>query len=343
MDKTMIEIRPNISIIVPVYNVEKYLVRCLDSIFHQQFSGTFEVITIEDASTDNSLQVLKSYQVNERRLIIIEHEVNKKVSVARATGLKASKGDYIMCVDSDDWLLPFALESLYLKCLESDADVLVFNHVEENNSGKITYVRNINKELITNDKLKIQHHFYKTPWNKIFKRLIADNLINGEVGINITEDLLYATEVLLKAKKICLLPEYYYVYVVNAESLTRNIKPVELLEIQIIILEQIKLITNKYEATSQFTNNILSYLEKDIFLAISQAAFLVKGQRIKNTGLLNAFRLFPEMTENRLNRLASAMSNKYYSLVQVFLRFGVKPVLGIILRSIRKQFYNIKF
>ena len=339
----MIESRPNISIIVPVYNVEKYLIRCLDSIFNQLFSGNFEVIAVEDASTDNSLQVLKSYQEKETRLKIIEHGVNKKLSVARATGMKAAKGNYIMHVDSDDWLLPGALESLFVKCLHSDADILVFNYCSQTSEGKTTPQYLIKKEIITQDKVLVQTHFLGACWNKIVKRSIIENLISGEVGVNTTEDLLYATEILLKADKIHLLPEAYYTYFVNTESLSLAITPNLLLERQVVILQQIKVITVTHNATSQFINNILSYLEKDIFLAIAQAAFLVKGERIKNTNLLNGFQLFKEMTNNRLNKLSMAMSNKYYSLFQVFLRFGIKPVLGIVLRATRNKVYNFKF
>ena len=103
MDKNVVMSRPAISIIVPVYNVEKFLERCLDSIFKQQFSSVFEVIAVDDCSTDNSLHVLKEYQKREKRLIIIEHEINKKLSCASKTGIRASTGDYIMHVDSDDW------------------------------------------------------------------------------------------------------------------------------------------------------------------------------------------------------------------------------------------------
>jgi len=167
-------VRPNISVIVPVYNVEKYLVRCLDSIVKQQFSGTYEVIAVEDASSDNSLQILKKYQNNEDRLIIIEQGVNKKLSVARATGMDAATGDYIMHVDSDDWLLPGALEGLFKRCTETNADVIVFNYAREDSEGKRTLVDCIKKEMITTNKIQVQPHFFGTVVNKIVKRSLAE-------------------------------------------------------------------------------------------------------------------------------------------------------------------------
>lgn len=335
MDKNIRLTKPNISIIVPVYNVEKYLVRCLDSIFYQKFSGTLEVIAVNDGSTDGSLQILKSYRKKEDCLAIINHGVNKKLSIARATGMNVSKGEYIMHVDSDDYLLPNALENLYAKCVETDADVVVFNYINENSKGESKLVNIIKTEHISYDKVQIQSNFLGTCWNKIVKRSLTESLISGQVGLNTTEDLLYATEILLKARKICLTPKAYYVYFTNTKSLSVAINPDQLIERQIIILKQIKIITLKYAATSQFTNNILSYLEKNMHRAIAQSAFLVKGGSTQNNELINAFRSFPEMSNKRLNKLSLSMKNKYYSLIQVFIKFGVRHVLSIILRSFR--------
>jgi glycosyltransferase involved in cell wall biosynthesis len=339
MDLVMNSMSVNISVVVPVFNVEKYLLRCLNSIFSQKFSGTYEVIAVDDGSTDGSLQILKSYKAKEGRLKTIEHGVNKKLSIARRTGMDASIGEYIMHVDSDDWLLPDTFEHLFKKCIETGADVLVYNHISENNKGERTFIKRIKNEIITNDKLKVQRYFYGASWNKVVKRVLTKDLIYGAVAINTTEDLLYTTEILLKANRICLIPEIFYVYFANLESLSLAIKPDKLLEKQIDVLRNIRLITLKYGAESRFINNILNYLEKDIFLAVSQAAFLTK-EKWDSNGLLNAFRLFPEMTEMQLNTLSLSISNRYYSLILVLFKFGPKPVIGIILRCIRKLYIN---
>jgi len=338
METNSSDVRPNISIIVPVYNFEKALAKCLDSIFNQKFSGIFEVIAVEDASTDSSLQILKDYQNREPRLKIIEQEVNKSLAVARVTGMDASTGDYIMHVDQDDWLLPGALENLSKKCYETDADVLVFNYLIENCQGKRTLVDRIKKELIIIDKVQVQPLFLGTAWNKIVKKSVTENLIYGKTKINTAEDLLYATEILLKANRICLIPESYYVYFTNTESISFVTRPEIFINDIIIILQQIKLIIINYKGTSLFTNNILYYIEKHIYFAISRSAFLVKGGKIQSLELLNAFRLFPEMNKKRLKRLSLSIKNKYFSLILVFVRFGAKPVLGIVIKNLRKHF-----
>ena len=160
----------NISVIVPVYNVEKYLTRCLDSIFNQQFSGTFEVIAVDDCSTDNSLKLLYDYQCNEKRLTVIAHNRNKKLSIARSTGMKVAKGMYIMHVDSDDWILPNTFEKLFEKCNETNADVLVFNYRRENDQGQRYSNNEIKNNYVTNDKLKAQKYFFGATVNKIVKK-----------------------------------------------------------------------------------------------------------------------------------------------------------------------------
>lgn len=324
--------QPDISIILPVYNVEKQLVKCLSSISNQEFSGTFEIIAVEAFSTDNSLNLLKSFQLNEPRLIIIEKDYREPLATSRITGIKASSGDYIMHVDSDDWLLPNALERLFQICNETDADIVVFDYIKEDIKGVKSILKNIKEKIVTTDKLKVQNHFYGACWNKIVKREMNTNMIYGKIGVTNTEDLLYSTEILLKAKSICLLPEPYYLYFTNLESGSFTLKPDQLIQRLIIILEQIKLIGLEYNANSQLINNILKYIEKNVFLAISQATFLTKegGQ---NFDLINTFRLFPEMTEKRIKKLSMSMTNRYYSLVQVLLLFGIKPVLGILKRA----------
>jgi glycosyltransferase involved in cell wall biosynthesis len=329
--------RPNISIIVPVYNVEKYLVRCLDSIFNQQFSGIFEVIAVEDASTDNGLQILKSYNEKESRLKIIEHGINKKLSIARATGMKVASGDYIMHVDSDDWLLPGALENLFKICIETNADVLVFNFRVENNEGKIIpFTNRIKKSFFTTNKIQVQNHFYGAVWNKIVKRTLTENLISGQVGVNNTEDLLYSSEILLKAEKIYLTPECFYVYFENSASLTRIVKAEDYLHYQILILDQLQKIVSKYKANLKLTKNLLNYFEKWIYLEFAKIHFWKNEDLSKSAKLVNELFQIPLMTPYRILRLKLSIKKKYFNLFEVTIRFGLKLSLGIILKSFRK-------
>ena len=114
------------SFIVPVYNVEKYLSRCLDSLLTQNYQN-FEIICINDGSPDNSINILQMYQKKHNNIFIINQE-NKGLGGARNTGLKYASGDYIWFIDSDDWIEPTSLYLLnnYIS-QEGSKDMILFN------------------------------------------------------------------------------------------------------------------------------------------------------------------------------------------------------------------------
>ena len=114
---------PKISVIVPVYNVEKYLSRCIDSILNQTFTD-FELILVDDGSTDNSGEICDMYSQKDSRIIVI-HQSNQGVSVARNQGIISAKGGYITFIDSDDWISSRLLERLLLSCEKNDSQMAV--------------------------------------------------------------------------------------------------------------------------------------------------------------------------------------------------------------------------
>ncbi len=126
-----------ISIIIPVYNVEKYLSQCLDSIFSQDFTD-YEVICVNDGSTDNSLKILRQYEQKHQNLHLIDKQ-NGGTAAARNAGLKIAQGDYTWFIDSDDWIEPDSLRIL-AENLTDDPDIVCFNgKLWYENSGKIEF------------------------------------------------------------------------------------------------------------------------------------------------------------------------------------------------------------
>jgi glycosyltransferase involved in cell wall biosynthesis len=327
-----------ISIIIPVYNVQDTLLKCLNSIFEQQYNGAFEVIAVDDFSSDNSLKILKEYQEKESRLQIIEHKLNKKLSKARLSGMQVANGEYIMHVDSDDFLLPNTLNTLHEKCKESNADIVVFNYVREDNHGELFKESLISFESISSDRLKVQNYFFSTCWNKIIKRELLDDLIYGKSGINMSEDLIYATEILLKGKSIHLIPDTFYVYRSNDDSLTMTISPKHFIAQQENILKQLKLIIVRYKPSTQLVDNMLKYWEKHLFLFIAKTLFIKKQKLILNPRLFDILNQFDEMTDKRLKNISLSISHKYYSISMVFLKVGFLPALRILLLSFRYTF-----
>lgn len=324
----------DISVIIPVYNVEKYLIRCLDSIFNQQFTGTFEVITVDDSSTDNSLQILYAYQKHENRLHIFTHDSNKKQSIARATGMNASTGNYIMHVDADDCLLPNTFEKLFSKITQTNVDVIVFNIIRENRKSNKRLLNTIQKELITTDKLKVQKHFFGSSVNKITKRTLTENMISGTIGVNTTEDLLYSFELLLRSKTIYLMPEYFYLYSTNIESVTNTVQPEEYIKNQVIILNQVQLIAEKYKPNFQLIENVLNYIEKWLYLMFAQLHFEQQIDKDINLEIISRVNDLSIMNQTRINKLKLAIIKKYCCLLEVTRRFSIRTSLGIICRSL---------
>lgn len=115
-----------VSIIVPVFNVEKYLRQCLDSILGQTFNQ-FEVIIVNDGSTDNSGAICQEYEARDNRIVYLEKE-NGGVSEARNLGLDFATSEYIIFIDSDDWIEPTYVEVLYEKIEEYQADIVFENY-----------------------------------------------------------------------------------------------------------------------------------------------------------------------------------------------------------------------
>ena len=122
----MKDITPKISIISPVYNAERYIVKCLDSILVQTFQD-WELILVDDGSSDKSGVICDEYAARDSRVIVI-HKDNGGVGAARQTGLDAVTGEYVIHADPDDWVEPTMLQELYAKAVAEAADVVIFDY-----------------------------------------------------------------------------------------------------------------------------------------------------------------------------------------------------------------------
>ena len=163
--------KPNISVIIPVYNVQKYLSRCLESLYSQR-NDTIEIILVNDGSTDESLNICQRYADIHSNTIIIDKE-NGGLSDARNAGTKAAIGDFIYYLDSDDWLAPDAIKSLYEFAIDNDCEIVqggfyyAYNdHLLFDNKYKNPFVLNRHEamlELIKNDYIK------NFAWGKLYR------------------------------------------------------------------------------------------------------------------------------------------------------------------------------
>ncbi len=206
-----------LSLIIPVYGVEKYIERCAVSIF-EQTNKDFEVIFVNDCSKDNSkeilLNVIKRYKETPIHVSIIDHEMNKGISATRQTGLNAATGEYVLYVDSDDYIAPNMVESLVTRANDTNADIVYSDYYELKN-GELIYQK---QSLSVTDPLLItasmlRNEIVWTPWNKIFRKSIAtEHNIQWPANINVGEDLVVMAKLFTYAKKIEYVNQALYIY-----------------------------------------------------------------------------------------------------------------------------------
>lgn len=210
-----------ISVIVPVYNVEKYLDKCLNSLFNQSYSN-IEIIAVNDCSTDSSLEILNSYS-DRKNLKIINLEKNSGLSAVRNVGLEAASGDLISFVDSDDWLDEDFYRVMLEAMLKYDADVAVCGIKRVRNNRERFYLK-FESEICAEDKFEI-FRLCNIPsscyvWNKLYKSsLIRENNMKFIEGV-VYEDLYFTPELLFNAHKVVSVPNVYYYYRRRQEAIT---------------------------------------------------------------------------------------------------------------------------
>lgn len=326
------------SIIIPVYNVEEYLPRCLNSVLKQEFKFRFEVIAIDDHSTDNSLNILLDYQKKYENLKIITNNKNKKLSFCRKMGIESSVGEYVLHVDSDDYILPNTLYDLYIVFKESNADVIVFNYIK-NINGTVKLNNHIKSRIFTSEKNKVHDNFFGSVWNKASKRSILNYMIYGNIAINSSEDLIYCTELLLRAKSIYIIPEYYYSYSINLNSITSKISPINYLENQVNVLNELDKIFTYNNASSIFKKNVFNYFEKWVFLEIYKLHYINLSNKTYIVKLiLDKFSQFSFIEKKNLNLYKKTVDCKIESAYQTYKIFGIRVVASIALKSYLKNY-----
>lgn len=212
-----------ISIIVPVYNTEKFLEKCLNSLINQTLKD-IEIICINDGSTDNSLQILKKFANKDKRIQII-NQTNSGPSIARNIGIKKAKGEYIGFVDSDDWVDSNFFEQLYVNVKKNNADIGVAG-IKRVRSYKWKYHIKLDKEKVINEineKFQICDVPDKCyPVNKIYKLAELQKLnINFEPNVYF-EDRLFTAQVLINLKTLVTVPNTYYNYWTNPNSIVKT-------------------------------------------------------------------------------------------------------------------------
>lgn len=260
-----------ISVIIPVYDVEKYIRKCLESAINQTYKN-LKIIVVNDGTKDNSMKIVEEY-LGDKRIKIINKK-NEGVALARNSGLKEATGDYISFVDSDDWLERNLYEKLVNK-LENE-DILIFNYNEYNernerlkkNILKISKLR----EIEENSKVLLLGILNGECWNKIYRREFLEDKALIFNKNKIYEDTLWGLKTSYNASKIKLVDISGYFYRVNRNGslVTHGKEEIKSIEVEKIIDELNKFLennkVNKIEKfhLELFKMNLKCFLENDI-------------------------------------------------------------------------------
>jgi glycosyltransferase involved in cell wall biosynthesis len=221
-----------ISIIVPVYNVEHYLERCLNSIIKQTYSN-IEIIIINDGSKDNSLEVCQRYQQKDNRIRIISKK-NEGVSVARNIGIKEASGKYIGFVDSDDWIEPEMYESMYNTIIKHNCSIAFCNYSKDSKFTNSPKLLKTNKEVLEkidiikdlicnmigiNDILPKYYNVMGSVWRCLYKKEFIEKFnLSFRPDIQMMEDLIFNIEALIYCDRACIDHGVWYHYMQNKTS-----------------------------------------------------------------------------------------------------------------------------
>lgn len=213
-----------LSIIVPVYNVEKYLPKCLESLIKQTLND-IEIICVNDGSMDNSLAILKEFASRDSRIKIIDNQ-HQGVAKTRNTGIEQSTGEYIGFVDSDDYIDIDFFEKLYNSATKSNSDIAIASILKHKKFFNIYNAKYTKEEtaITIQDKIKLcedKKHFFFYAWNKIYHSgFIKENNIKFSEG-QIYEDVMFAIKALYYSNKIISVYGTKYHYIEHEDSLTK--------------------------------------------------------------------------------------------------------------------------
>lgn len=341
--------KPKVSIIVPVYKVEKYLRRSMDSLINQTLDN-IEIICINDGSPDNCLEILREYkkQYSDKNIVIIDKK-NEGVWKGRVDGIKAANGEYIGFTDSDDYISLDYAEKLYnaAKTTNSDISICGFYRVDVETEhvfstemikydGK-TIDMNINPE----DTLAINGAL----WNKLYKADILKNMENLKNPPRILDDMMFFLLVLLRTNKISFIKDPLYYYMVRSDSIVATIKSEQITSTQNAMLE----IKDIYNANNN-GKKLLGLLDAMAFLHFGLSLMFrisydkkcdFKQQLQKNKEYLN--KNFKTWKKSKYLRITYSISHRFMNFkLAIMKKVYIYNMYGAFLKVYRFMINKLK-
>lgn len=307
-----------ISIIIPVYNVEKYLRECLDSCVNQTLED-IEIICVDDASPDNSIKILEEYSQKDSRIKILRHETNKNLGAARNTGLANATGEYAWFVDSDDYIDAKACQILYDAIKEFDVDMLCFSalkFVDEDKNRRFIYDKYYHQGVQINKVYRPKTNWKElnfsnlnvTAWAYITKTSVIQKFRFREGVWH--EDTDFTPMLLASVDSFCYISYISYFQRINPKSITRTPMSQKKLEDQITM-----------------TESLSSFIQKN---KISKNHFLYQFLIGEIYDVLSSCKKSPEINPRNFPMLLSLQKKYHYQ------KYSIKRFIGKILKRLSK-------
>jgi glycosyltransferase involved in cell wall biosynthesis len=318
--------RPKVSVIVAVYNAELFIHRCLDSLLRQTLPD-FEILLIDDGSTDSSKSICDEYAAKDSRIRLF-HKSNGGVASARQMGLDNMIGEYSIHVDSDDWVEPTMLEELHTKAKADNADMVICDFYYEREEGKTIYS---NEEPASLDGISVIEGFCRTKcaalWNKLIRTACYKaHDIFFHPDVNLCEDFLVNVKLLSHDIRVSYLPKafYHYVRYGNAYSITRSTDD-KLFVHRLLIFRQELL---KLLSSLPVNEKTCHYINVNYALSIARRNGLKRKEYMREFGRLK--NLYRRLNVGVLKKVALAIS-------------FIHPYLIYILWILKKKFETMVF
>ena len=316
-----------LSVIVPVYNIENYLEKCLSSIYNQDLDKkTYEIIAINDGSTDDCPAILERLSKKISNLVII-HQKNKGLSGARNSGFDAAKGNYILCVDSDDYILPNTLKTVYQIADNNKLDILEFSAQGVDENRKIMYhaSNSTHNKILQGADYLASIQYMSSACNKLYRRDFLNNHILRFMEGVFIEDIEFNTRAVFVAKKIMATDFLVAHFLQRPGSITRDVNFDKKKKMIYDILRVIVSINNFAE--SQIGPNSVAF--KPVKKRVSSLMSTVFLRVMKDCKSITVFKeivlnlkkhqLYPAKykAETKSKQLFLQFSNKYWLMYMV--------------------------
>ncbi len=229
-----------VSIIVPIYNTEKFLHKCLDSIIAQSYAN-WEAILIDDGSHDNCGMICDEYATKDKRFKVI-HQINGGVSAARQTGLDNATGDYIIHCDPDDWIEPTMLDEMLECAIKNNADMVICDFISHFNDNTKYESQEIGNDVSAAkiQRMILEGELHGSCWNKLVKKDAIRDIGFYPSTVSLCEDLLFNIKVLNRDINIVHIPKAYYHYKTDNNTSICNSKNKQIILSRVIAAAEIE-------------------------------------------------------------------------------------------------------